>query len=156
MNVDVKVLGSEVTRLPFLRSEITSAMQKAIADDLLWPRRAVIPTMNAKGVPVLNAKQLKALEKSDPLLEAEKAVEASQLAMFRDVATVVRGNRTGKPVSDMVQVSVQELEKTETKGNDGISSDKDAMNTHFGLGDHLNIQRGILWNRLTDIFQPAA
>lgn len=71
ISLDVKILGGEVTKLPFLRTEITSAFQKAIANQLLWPRRSVIPTMDGRRI-VVDRQQLERLESHDPLLEAEQ------------------------------------------------------------------------------------
>jgi hypothetical protein len=78
INLDVRVLGGQITRLPFLRTEITAAIQKAIADQLLWPRRVVIPTLADGKKPILTQKQLTALETSDPLLLAEEALASTQ------------------------------------------------------------------------------
>ena len=78
INMDVHVLGGEVTKLPFLRSEITTAMQNAISDQLLWPRRSVIPSMGGGNRPLLTPKQLDDLEKNDPLLAAEEALNSQQ------------------------------------------------------------------------------
>jgi hypothetical protein len=75
INMDIRVLGGELTKLPFLKREITSAMQKGIADSLLWPRRTVIPSLfEGTKRPLLTAKQLAELERTDPLLEAENAL----------------------------------------------------------------------------------
>ena len=43
IGLDVRVAGGELTKLPWLRSEVERAIQKAVAEELLWPRRLVVP-----------------------------------------------------------------------------------------------------------------
>ena len=73
IGLDVRVAGSELTKLPWLRSEVLNVIQKGIADQLLWPRRVVLPSMEGT-TPILSSKELKFLEQSDPLLVAERAL----------------------------------------------------------------------------------
>ena len=59
--------------------EIEQAMQDAMAKDLLWPNRLVLAQTRAPGVTpptILSVAELRALENDDPLLRAEKALEA--------------------------------------------------------------------------------
>jgi len=82
VGLDVRVAGGEVTRVPFLRSEIQRVFQTSLLDSLLWPRRMVIPAERPAEVetPILSAPQLDELTREDPLLHAEQALE-QQLAV---------------------------------------------------------------------------
>jgi len=140
INMDIRVLGGELTKLPFLRYEITSAIQKAIADQLLWPRRAVIPTMlESSKRPLLSAKQLANLEKTDPLLEAEQALaEEPMLRSMHDTTTPTKGKRR------MLRL---------TEGNStGTVEDQ----TTKIIQSHHNVERGLLWGRLQNFFATEA
>lgn len=97
ISFDVSVAGGEVTKLPWLRDEIEQAVQGAIAKDLLWPNRLVLPTASAPGVeppPVLDRARLKALEADDPLLRAERALESQPAvsALAKERAPAARLN----------------------------------------------------------------
>jgi hypothetical protein len=99
--LEVRVAGGEVTRLPWLRAELQKAIEHGIAEQLLWPRRLVLPTevppeklppsssSNARPagrprsaqekpsqVPLLPESDLAALQTDDPLLQLEKALAA--------------------------------------------------------------------------------
>lgn len=80
IGLDVRVAGGDITRIPWLRSEVVSAIQKGIADELLWPKRVVVPTMvrgpGGREVPFLTKKELAQLATSDPLLVKEEALAA--------------------------------------------------------------------------------
>ena len=67
-----------MTKLPWLRDEIVTAMQANIADELLWPRRLVLDQKKPTPSPqsLLARAQLEKLATDDPLLQAEKALEA--------------------------------------------------------------------------------
>lgn len=77
IELDVRMAGGEITRMPWLRSEILSTLQKCIEDQFLWPRRLVIPSprrpLRSKKVKtMLSKRELQALEYDDPLLRAEQ------------------------------------------------------------------------------------
>jgi len=84
LSLDVKVLGGELTKVPFLKREITSMMQKSIRDQLLWPRRNVIPTLD-RGRVILDRSHLAQLQVMDPLLQAEEALSNSTQPMMKDI-----------------------------------------------------------------------
>jgi hypothetical protein len=78
IGLDVRVAGGDITRIPWLRSEVVSAIQKGIADELLWPKRVVVPTMvlgpGGREVPFLTKPELAQLARSDPLLVKEQVL----------------------------------------------------------------------------------
>eukprot|EP00978_Attheya_sp_CCMP212_P010396 scaffold25190_cov53-Attheya_sp.AAC.4 len=79
IGIDVRVAGGEITRVPWLRSELMASIQKGMSEELLWPHRLVIPSMmtptiNSKSRPILSKAELDGLFQSDPLLRAEHAV----------------------------------------------------------------------------------
>ena len=97
LSLDVKVLGAELTKFRFLKSEITQVMQQAVVDNLLWPKRNVIPikgeaSSNAgpfgTGVgygQLLKNDQLKVLQTTDPFLETEQKFANSDQQLVREV-----------------------------------------------------------------------
>jgi hypothetical protein len=80
IGLDVTIAGGEVTKLPWLRDEVLQqAVQAALAKELLWPNRLVLPqgkAPSAEPPPVLGREALAALIADDPLLRAERALEA--------------------------------------------------------------------------------
>lgn len=136
INLDIRVLGGELTKLPFLKREITSAMQKSIADSLLWPRRTVIPTMS-EGTkrPLLNPKQLAELELSDPLLQAEQALaEDPMLRSMHDTTTPMKGR------GRMLQLS-EDTNSTDTPEPLEVL-----------LSQHEDVEKGIVWSKVKELF----
>ena len=97
LSLDVKVLGAELTKFRFLKSEITQVMQQAVVDNLLWPKRNVIPikseaSTNAgpfgTGVgygQLLKNEQLRVLQTIDPLLATEQKLANSDQLLVREV-----------------------------------------------------------------------
>mmetsp|Transcript_25157 Transcript_25157/g.36995 ORF Transcript_25157/g.36995 Transcript_25157/m.36995 type:complete len:588 (-) Transcript_25157:14-1777(-) len=75
VGIDVRMAGGEITRMPWLKKEIMSTIQKAIEDEYLWPRRVVIPSAAQSNLPLepmLSPNILEALKVEDPLLRAER------------------------------------------------------------------------------------
>eukprot|EP00957_Ditylum_brightwellii_P103571 7891446-Ditylum_brightwellii.AAC.1 len=76
IGLDVRVMGGEFTRVPWIRSEITKAINEAIANEALWPRRVVIPApIPGKFKSSLSAAQIAEFMVDDPLLRAEKKLK---------------------------------------------------------------------------------
>jgi hypothetical protein len=79
--LDVSLRSVEVTKTPWLRTELLKEIQKSIAQEFLWPRRIVVPS----GVPPTNPRpflsrvELDALSESDPLLAAESMIDQNEL-----------------------------------------------------------------------------
>jgi hypothetical protein len=76
IGLDVRVAGGEVTKLPWLKNEIETALQAAIGKELLWPNRIILPmSRQPKDLShLLSRSELAKLQTTDPLLEAEKAL----------------------------------------------------------------------------------
>eukprot|EP00591_Stephanopyxis_turris_P013229 CAMPEP_0195532646 /NCGR_PEP_ID=MMETSP0794_2-20130614/38748_1 /TAXON_ID=515487 /ORGANISM="Stephanopyxis turris, Strain CCMP 815" /LENGTH=474 /DNA_ID=CAMNT_0040664953 /DNA_START=101 /DNA_END=1522 /DNA_ORIENTATION=- len=78
---DCTLSAVEITKTPWLRTELLKEIQKAVANELLWPKRIIVPS----GVSSVNAKsmlsriELEKLSTSDPLLEAQRKVDSSEL-----------------------------------------------------------------------------
>lgn len=70
--IDCSVAYGEVTRVPWLRSELERSMQQQITDTMLWPRRVVCPATRDGMVndTVLSPQKLDELSRDDPLLRA--------------------------------------------------------------------------------------
>ena len=64
--------------LPWLRGELETTIQNAMEENMLWPRRVVVPAEKTKAkdavLPVLNKRTLEDLQHDDPLLRAERAL----------------------------------------------------------------------------------
>lgn len=72
--------GGEVMRVPWLRTELLKEIQKAVTSQALWPKRMLVPSMDAKGIrPILSREKLRELEQSDPLLKAENLLKETPL-----------------------------------------------------------------------------
>lgn len=81
VGMDVRMAGGEITRMPWLRTEIMSTIQEGIESEFLWPRRMVIPTQKptnqSDGKNVLSKSELEELMHEDPLLRAERELSIS-------------------------------------------------------------------------------
>lgn len=84
LSLDVKVLGGELTKLPFLKKEITSLLQKSIKEELLWPRRNVVPMLD-KGRQILTNADLQRLREIDPFLSLEQTLVNSNEPIVKDI-----------------------------------------------------------------------
>lgn len=74
LELEVRMAGGEITKMPWLRTEIMSTIQTALNNEFLWPRRAVIPSAAKPHEPpetMLSESELEELSVSDPLLRAE-------------------------------------------------------------------------------------
>ena len=71
INMDIRVAGGEVTKVPRLRAELISAIENSIEASMIWPKRAVVPSLGTTKKTVISQSILEKLEKTDPLLEAE-------------------------------------------------------------------------------------
>jgi len=75
IGLDIRVAGGEVTKvLPRLRSELIASIQNSIANSMVWPKRVVFPSLGMTDKPIMARHELKKLETTDPLLEAEEAL----------------------------------------------------------------------------------
>lgn len=82
IGLDVRMAGGEITRMPWLRSEILNTLQRGIEEQYLWPRRIVVPSAkppkpNKITQTMLSATELQALKHTDPLLRAEQQLAKS-------------------------------------------------------------------------------
>jgi len=84
INMDIKVAGGELTKLPWLRSEVEKVIRKAVDDNVLWPRRLVVPMEGPNRKPLLSQAQLRTLGEGDPLLAAERAIAERPAALERE------------------------------------------------------------------------
>ena len=107
-------LGRARALRSWLREEIEQAMQAAIAKDLLWPRRMVIAQPRTPGVPpppILSRAELLALSQDDPLLRAEKALEAQPA-----VSALVKDRPVAKRLGALLEIFVNSTTTAQTVG----------------------------------------
>lgn len=75
---DLKVAGGLITQIPWLRNEMEKMIDNAVAEEVLWPRRAVVSAPTPfKSKPLLNPMQILSLMRDDPLLKMERELMAS-------------------------------------------------------------------------------
>tara|TARA_B110000977_G_scaffold82558_1_gene110298 strand:- start:1957 stop:3762 length:1806 start_codon:yes stop_codon:yes gene_type:complete len=127
--LDVRVGGGlEVNRVPWLRKAVSDATKSWIKEEMLWPRRMLIPAeapsseqkAGAPPVNVLSDSELAAVLTNDPLLRAER-----NLMSLKELASGELGTKksSGKAISKNDEGS----SRTKTKGSDLSSLDESLM-----------------------------
>lgn len=169
IGLDVRVAGGEVTRVPWLRSELMSAIQKGIADDFLWPRRLVVPTtVEGSKKPLLTKQELDKLQKSDPLLLAENALAEEPMLRenlekskpdprsLRKLMTVLLKDDTEDDKNDS-------FAKTASANGDTAATAATSKTQEHSLSKlqqpsptrRSSVQTGILWESIDKFVHPA-
>ena len=177
LNLNVRVAGGDITRIPWLRSELVAAIQKGIADQLLWPKRLVIPSLapvwtgtGLREKPILSASILSELERTDPLLEREQTLtqespilrdqyQAPQLSLLKQQFKVFvnprqadnNGNAESNSESSTMERNGKNMTTTTTTAllshNDNDSS-HNVVHSDQNENRLTKIQKGILWQGL--------
>lgn len=105
IGLSIDTVGTDLTKVPWLKREIMKGLQKSIEDQLLWPKRLVLPSLkmplNNKQT-ILSKSELDLLATSDPLLQAEITLE--QQVALKEHMNSMKPNITA--VSSNLQVSV--------------------------------------------------
>mmetsp|Transcript_13488 Transcript_13488/g.20097 ORF Transcript_13488/g.20097 Transcript_13488/m.20097 type:complete len:549 (-) Transcript_13488:197-1843(-) len=135
LGLDVRMAGGEITKFPWLRSEITSALQRCITDQFLWPRRMVLPSekiitrMDGTTVTraLLSMRTLEELKYTDPLVQMERELEYSK-QLLRSKPSKDRAPGTPKQsletnLDDLVQMDIR------VNKEDGSDSNTDTRDT---------------------------
>lgn len=82
---DLKVAGGLITQIPWLRNEVAKNLDNVVAQEMLWPRRAVVSAPAPfKPKPLLNPMQMLSLMRDDPLLRRERELMNSIPDDFRN------------------------------------------------------------------------
>jgi GTP:adenosylcobinamide-phosphate guanylyltransferase len=129
ISLDVKILGGEVTKVPFLRTEITSMLQKSIEEQLVWPRRNVIPTMD-RGSIILERSKLLELQKTDPLLVAEQELMNSNQTLVKEVRERVMKETGGGNKNNTISL----LDEEEAIDTEAVPTNSTGSWINDGLG----------------------
>jgi hypothetical protein len=125
---DIKVAGGLITQIPWLRNEVARMLDGAVAEEVLWPRRAVVSAPSPyKAKPLLNPMQILGLMRDDPLLRMERDLMASIPDDFR--TTLEASDREDIPDFDIRQVG----DAKEGSDGDGINGDGDGEGTMAAL-----------------------
>mmetsp|Transcript_38112 Transcript_38112/g.68705 ORF Transcript_38112/g.68705 Transcript_38112/m.68705 type:complete len:631 (-) Transcript_38112:2565-4457(-) len=115
---DIKVAGGLITQIPWLKNEITKALDNAVAEEVLWPRRAVVSAPTPfKTKPLLNPMQILSLMRDDPLLRMERELMASIPDDFR--STYEASSQEDIPDFDIRQVN----DKDNNNDEDDVNGD---------------------------------
>jgi len=113
---DIKVAGGLITQIPWLRNELAKALDNAVADEVLWPRRAVVSAPTPyKAKPLLNPMQILSLMRDDPLLRMERELMASIPDDFR--STYEASSQEDIPDFDIRQLNDVIKKKNEDDNN---------------------------------------
>jgi hypothetical protein len=169
INLDVRVAGGDITRIPWLRSEVMSAIQKAVADELLWPRRVVVPSMvptwtgtGLKEKPILSKDVLVSLEKRDPLLAREeelaespmlrKQYEQPQLSNLKQQFKVYVNRKDSSDESS--STLAENLTKANTE-KESIDHAKGSKQEEDDSSHTVPVESGILWQKLVQSSRQA-
>ena len=115
IGVRVEAIGSDVTKVPWLKKEILNGLQKSIEEQFLWPKRLVLPSLSvpSNSKTVIPKSQLDGLQSSDPLLIKQYALE--EKVALKDHVMKMKPNVTAVPES--LQISLDDEEGNVTDGS---------------------------------------
>ncbi|KAK1741515.1 synaptotagmin-related protein [Skeletonema marinoi] len=126
---DLKVAGGLITQIPWLRNEVAKNLDNAVAQEMLWPRRAVVSAPAPfKPKPLLNPMQMLSLMRDDPLLRRERELMNSIPDEFRNSLD---------PTPDPSDIDVDVRQVNDTKGNDEEEDVNGGNTKGGGLGQRL-------------------
>ena len=146
INFNVRVAGGDITRIPWLRTELIAALQKNVAQSFLWPRRIVVPMENPEtGRPLLRTPTLQVLETTDPLWKREQFLAESRPILERDQDDL-------KDLKQQFKVFVNPKNDTATiTDNDDMDTiDVVPSSKHFDT-----VQNGVVLKALTTVLQKT-
>lgn len=127
---DLKVAGGLITQIPWLRNEVAKNLDNAVAQEMLWPRRAVVSAPAPfKPKPLLNPMQMLSLMRDDPLLRRERELMSSIPDDFRN-------SLDSNPDRSDIDVDIRQVNGT--KGNDDYEDESGGGDRKGGgLGQRL-------------------
>lgn len=113
---DIKVAGGLITQVPWLRNELAKMLDDAVAEEVLWPRRAVVSAPTPyKAKPLLNPMEILSLMRDDPLLRMERELMASIPDDFRSTFEAP----TQEDIPDIEIRQVNDTAKNDEEDNNG-------------------------------------
>mmetsp|Transcript_52223 Transcript_52223/g.126186 ORF Transcript_52223/g.126186 Transcript_52223/m.126186 type:complete len:563 (+) Transcript_52223:139-1827(+) len=171
LSLDVKVLGAELTKFRFLKSEITQVMQQAVVDNLLWPKRNVIPIKSETSTSagpfgtgvgygqLLKNEQLRVLQTIDPLLATEQKLANSDQQLVREVNQKRKQLDTEKGDREIVineqDDSAETNNTTDTTTTTNTNNDDDENST-AGETTNVGAEQTPWWNNIRKVFGGQA
>ena len=137
---DVKVAGGMITQIPWLQSYFAKMLDKSVADEVLWPRRAVVSAPAPfKSKPLLNPMQILSLMRDDPLLRMERELIASIPDDFRT------GLENDNANASQFDIQVKDTMQRHTDDEDGEINDG---NNNGGDDSSMSLGRRLrFWQR---------
>mmetsp|Transcript_25739 Transcript_25739/g.38944 ORF Transcript_25739/g.38944 Transcript_25739/m.38944 type:complete len:512 (+) Transcript_25739:111-1646(+) len=83
ISLDCTLSKVEITKTPWLKTELLKEIQKSVSNQFLWPRRIVLPSAVVPEPirPFLSHLELDKLTTSDPLLKAQKIIDSNELVV---------------------------------------------------------------------------
>jgi len=117
----VEAVGSDITKVPWLKKEIMKGLQKSIENEFLWPKRLVLPslTVPSNSKTVVPKSVLDGLATSDPLLTKETTVEEKEA--LKDHILKSKPDMTLLPSN--LQVSLDDDNDDAVNGDTGIQAE---------------------------------
>lgn len=131
---DVKVAGGMITQIPWLQSYFAKMLDKSVADEVLWPRRAVVSAPAPfKSKPLLNPMQILSLMRDDPLLRMERELIASIPDDFRSSLENAPANANASQFDIQVKDTMQRhTDDEDGEINDGNNNGGDDSSMSLG------------------------
>lgn len=139
---DLRVAGGALTEIPFLRKEMARILDKAVEEEILWPRRAVVPAPSPfKTKSSLNPAQILLLMRDDPLLRRERELMASVPDDFRSGLSEENLSSSQQGEGDDATPVINIRDVNGSGGKNGYDDDSD------GDGGGSQHPRWMFWRR---------
>lgn len=151
ISLDCTLSKVEITKTPWLKTELLKEIQKSVSSQFLWPRRIVLPSAVVPEPirPFLNRSELDKLTTSDPLLKAQEIIDSNELVVKNNLIRDLPDEDEMLENMDIFVGDENDLERSLGKeGNTTISN-----NHHGGLrfpwqradNDHISNQLRFPW-----------
>jgi len=110
---DIKVAGGLITQIPWLRNEFAKMLDDAVAEEILWPRRAVVSApFPYKTKPLLNPMQIYSLMRDDPLLRMERE-------LIESIPDDFKGSLESSTQQDIPDIDIRQVDEDTSEDDEG-------------------------------------
>jgi len=131
---DIKVAGGLITQIPWLRNEFAKMLDDAVAEEILWPRRAVVSApFPYKTKPLLNPMQIYSLMRDDPLLRMERE-------LMESIPDDFKGSLESSSQQDIPDIDIRQVDEDTSEDDEG--GDESASGSAVPIRKRLRF-----WNR---------
>lgn len=84
INMSVRVAGAKIDKVPWLKTELLKEVEKGITEQMLWPKRTVVPALNNNKQLIISPQQLEELNVHDPFSVVEAEMMTKNRLIKRD------------------------------------------------------------------------